>query len=310
MRTDIHRPSKIIPEDYEYVGCRYYGDGMADWNFLRSEIDHIRKHMNETGGKYSSHEHGGSCFICGAHANNLAVYYHRKSNTYIQCGEICADNLQMADNELNLFKLKVRAELDLAKGKAATKKWLSEIGLAEAWDFQDHELLYDPITGHLDAKCNDLLDKGWNGADADFFLKKKRILTDLIEKHVKYGNLSEKQIAFLRKLTTEILNFDRIRVEREKKRKTTAPCPSGRQEITGKILCFKQVEQSYSYDSVDLVTKIVLLVDTGYKVYGTLPGSIHNAEIGNKIRLMATLQPSKDDPTFGFYKRPAKAKIL
>lgn len=310
MRTDIHRPSVIQPEDYEFIGCRYYGDGMADWNFLRAELDRIQAHMKQTGGKYSSHEHGGSCFICGAHANSLAVYYHRKTNKYIQCGEICAHNLDMADNDLNVFKLKVRAELDLAKGKAATQKWLAKIGLTQAWDLQDHELLFAPMAEYLDAKINDLVDFNWNRSDARLFLDKKRILTDMIEKHVSNGNLSEKQIAFLRKLTAEIINFDRIRADREKKRRTTKPCPSGRAEISGTILSIKQVEQSYSYYSARLITKITLQTDAGYKLYGTLPESIANAKVGSKVKMTATLQPSNDDPIFGYYKRPTKAEII
>ena len=57
-RTDAHRPSAIVPADYNYVAHRYFGPDAMDVNPNAMKI--ISEHMASTGGKYSRHEHGGS----------------------------------------------------------------------------------------------------------------------------------------------------------------------------------------------------------------------------------------------------------
>ena len=47
--------------------------------------------------------------------------------------------------------------------------------------------------------------------------------------------------------------------------------------------------------------------DSGFKVFGTVPSSISRVSKGDVVEFTATLEPSKDDPKFGFYKRPSKA---
>ena len=61
-RTDTHRPSAIIPDDYQYVACeciKTEGDiELCDLQHENRQI--IREHMAQTGGTYSKHEHGGT----------------------------------------------------------------------------------------------------------------------------------------------------------------------------------------------------------------------------------------------------------
>jgi hypothetical protein len=49
--------------------------------------------------------------------------------------------------------------------------------------------------------------------------------------------------------------------------------------------------------------------DAGWAVWGTIPSAISQVEIGDRVSLVATVEASADDKTFGFYKRPAKAAI-
>jgi hypothetical protein len=49
--------------------------------------------------------------------------------------------------------------------------------------------------------------------------------------------------------------------------------------------------------------------DRGFRVYGTVPGDIIGVANGDRVRFDAAVEPSKDDPKFGFYKRPTKATI-
>jgi hypothetical protein len=98
-RTDIPRPGAILPSEYGGVGFSYSprtGDVLADAQDALAERARIRAHMQRTGGRYSGHEHGGSCHVCGASAIYLVVFYHRATNTYIQTGMDCADNMTMS----------------------------------------------------------------------------------------------------------------------------------------------------------------------------------------------------------------------
>ncbi|MFZ0708717.1 MAG: hypothetical protein WAM53_01625, partial [Terrimicrobiaceae bacterium] len=166
-RTDIHRPSAIIPADYEFVACELvpgpFGAPMA----LLPERERIRKHMEATGGTYSRHEHGGNCHICGS--VNLIyslLYYHAKSNSYIRMGDDCAQKLEFGGTrELNIFRKAVREEMEIAKGKGKAQRILTESGLDRAW------AIFESTTAGYE----------------------EGIIRDIVGKLVKYGSISVNQ---------------------------------------------------------------------------------------------------------------------
>jgi hypothetical protein len=82
---------------------------------------------------------------------------------------------------------------------------------------------------------------------------------------------------------------------------------AGRQEIRGKVVGFKFV-RGFGYNSPD-VCKVIIKDTEGRGYYGTLPSAISDAEKGDWVCLTGTVEPSDDDPLFGFFKRPAKATI-
>ena len=86
-------------------------------------------------------------------------------------------------------------------------------------------------------------------------------------------------------------------VEEQATAATAAPVPTGTVEIEGTIKTVKFVEAYGSY-------KIKVVSDAGWSVWGTLPRAIDRAEVGDRVRFTATVEPSKDDATFGFFKRP------
>jgi len=83
-----------------------------------------------------------------------------------------------------------------------------------------------------------------------------------------------------------------------------APVPTGRVAVKGKVLMTKTVD-GYAYNT--LVHKMLVKDDSGFKVFGTVPNAISCVSKGDVVEFTATLEPSKDDPKFGFYKRPSKA---
>lgn len=168
-RTDIHRPSAIVPADYHFVAVRYIGPNGGTLMSVAHERKVLDAHMARTGGKYSQHQHGGSCHVCGAGALYLAVYHHPKTNKYICVGEDCADKMDLEDGGRAFASVRkaVGADREFRAGKAKAERLLIERGLIAAKEM-DHD-----------------------------------IIRDLVRKLEQYGNLSDKQWAFLTKLVEE-----------------------------------------------------------------------------------------------------------
>ena len=82
------------------------------------------------------------------------------------------------------------------------------------------------------------------------------------------------------------------------------PCPTGRVGITGEILAIK-LQEGYYGDTWKMLVKD----DRGFKVWGSIPSSLH-ASRGARVSFMAAVEPSADDDKFGFFKRPTKAVNL
>lgn len=81
---------------------------------------------------------------------------------------------------------------------------------------------------------------------------------------------------------------------------------TGRQDIRAILLGVKRKRNKFSYNG-GMILKGLFLSDHGFKVYGTLPQGADEEDRGTIFTFKATLERSKDDPRFGFYKRPSEA---
>ena len=86
---------------------------------------------------------------------------------------------------------------------------------------------------------------------------------------------------------------------------TRTPVVEGRQVIVGKIESVRSEQTQFGWQ-----TKARITTDAGFVVWGTLPAAIIDATPGTRVELTATVTASSSDPTFGFYSRPSKAKVL
>lgn len=180
-RTDVHRPSVINPEDYDYVCFRYHGPDIGMIMAAKGQMEIFNAHMARTGGRFSAHEHGGSCHVCGASANYLVTWYHPASNRYIQTGADCAAKMDMLDAvAFRSWKKKLAAGAKVYAGKAKAEATLKDAGLEAAWD----------LTQNNDARATDAW--AWD------------TLTDMVDKLVRYGSWSEKQFGFAGKLVARL----------------------------------------------------------------------------------------------------------
>lgn len=277
MRTDIHRPSVINGEEYQWVSFDYYGGSdLGALLCVEAERERFRAHMASSGAKFSGHEHGGICHICGC--GNIAyacIFYHEKSNSYIITGQDCAEKLDMSTGDSSAFRRGIKNHLEAIAGKKKAEAFLNAQGLSRAWQFYtDSQRAY-----------------GWE----------ENTITDIVYKLVRYGSISEKQTAFLKTLLAKIDNRAVIEAERKRQYDAATPCPTGRIRISGTVLALKVVTGFRGMDT----TKILIQADSGFKLWGS---RFNNVEKGDSVSFVATIEPSSDDPKFGFFKRPvAKA---
>jgi hypothetical protein len=289
MRNDIHSPKNLVPADYEYVAQEIvpgagifggYDPMMGDIQRANREI--IRAHMARTGGTYSGHDHAGNCGVCGSpNAIYTVLFYHAKTNTYVRTGQDCAETIDArAANGMDKLRDEVKRGREAVAGKNKAKAVLAEAGLTAAWDIYATPAFYP-------------------GGDV---YREPVIITDIVGKLVKYGSVSDRQLDFLRKLVAEFADKPAREAERAAKRAAEAeaaePCPTGRLEVTGTILSVRVDDTMYGP-----VTKMLVKAAAGFKLWGTMPAGCHGDK-GDTVTFKATIEPSRDDPKFGFFKRP------
>jgi hypothetical protein len=313
-RTDIHRPSQIIPGDYQYVAVWTMNiQGFGDAEFILREREISRAHMARTNGKLV-HNSNGSCGICGnVMAIYLVLFYHEKSNEYIVVGVNCAQKLDMGCDfkAVELFKRRCADAREQQAGKRKAIALLSDAGLIDAWEIYTAEYpehateckaagrnQFGDDNG-VENVCTCDFDARWKNFNA----YEENTIRDIVGKLVKYGNISDNQKSFVSKLLGNIARRPIIEAERAAEKEAAAPVVEGRHEVVGTVLTIKQVETetSFHYGDDGVRTKALIRLDDGAKVWGS---RFANIEKGDRVRFTATFTPSKDDPKFGFYSRP------
>lgn len=137
-----------------------------------------------------------------------------------------------------------------------------------------------------------------NEADARFF---GGFAGDILSKMANF-DLSEKQVAAVVRAVEE---HDAKLVAEEERIANTPPVTEGTFEVVGTIVSTKWQENQWGGSLKQLVE-----LDNGQRLWGTKPTSLDEAQTGDRVVFTATVTPSTDDPTFGFYSRPRKAEIL
>ena len=273
-RTDCHAPKNIVAEDYQFVAFDHMKiECIEDCKYALQQREAIQRHMEETGGTYSHHEHGGNCMVCGsARAVWTVLYYHEKTNSYVRVGQDCADKIDMSCGDANAFRKHIKNHMKAIAGNKKAIATLEAEGLSAAWELRNRE---------------------WS---SDFGFE-ERTIRDLVDKLIRYGSLSEKQIAFMRNLFKQITDRPAIQAQRAKEHELAEECPSGRVIIKGHVISKKSVE---GYGG-EMSTKVLIQSETGFKVYGS---QFSRCQPGHYVEFKATVEVSEKDSKFGFFKRP------
>jgi len=289
-RKDIHRPSEINPEDYYFVALNCHKLEPDDLTDLAQWREVFRNHQKATGASFSGHQDNGGCDICGANCVYTAIFYHEKTNKYIEVGTICAEKLDMGDaRQFKNFRTACKSATELKAGKKKAKATLVEKEMFTAWyHYISKEIL------------------------PQYPANKVYIVRDIVGKLVQYGSLSEKQFDFLKSLLEQIENWDAIQKRREEEKAKAEDCPTGKVAIKGSVVSTKWHDDFYNGRTV-----MTVKTKEGYLIWGTVPSSLLWDEEGLAIDLKgkdvefnANLTPSDSDSKFGFFKRPSKAKIV
>jgi len=325
-RTDIHRPSVIVPTDYQFVAIGNMKiESLGDCYEMTYQRKVLREHMERTGGRFSMHEHGGNCHVCGAHCCWTIVFYHQKTNTYIRTGSDCADKLDMAydQGDLDRFKKSVATAEKNRAGKAKAKLMLEKAGLGAAWDIhlKHEEMVAARVAFNREwtAKRQAEFEKtgDWEEITSSQLwyrlpecppepIKDSYTLNDMVSKAIAWGDpWTEKQENFARILIDRIQRQPEIEAARAAEAAAAEPVPvtDKRIVIEGEVVSTKVVDGGFG-----TVIKCQIKTAAGWRCWGTRP--LPDLKRGDKVRFIARLKPSDDDPKFGFFSRPTKAEVL
>lgn len=273
MRSDIHRPSatEFDPDAYTYCGA-------FDSNPDEGCPGEIRKAVADLVAKGYRFGAGSSskCGHCGAFIRYAALMVREDVKEFIFVGQTCLGNRFDGLSAAEFKRLRESARLSrerATKAERVAAVLAENPGLAEA-------------------------------LNADHYI------ADDIRWRFEYsGQISEKQIELVFKVAAQAAERAIVVAEREAKRAelvaSGVSVPTGRLVIEGKILSTKWVENDFG-------GSLKMLVESaeGWKVWGTVPSALSEFENGTMVRFTATVEPSKDDPVFGFFKRPTKAEVL
>jgi hypothetical protein len=143
-------------------------------------------------------------------------------------------------------------------------------------------------------------------------------LSDMAHKVERYGDISEAAASYARKILTWVTEADERlaarEVEQAAKIAAGAVVTAGRQVIEGEI-----TKVSWKSNDFGGAWKVTIVADNGARYWGSLPTAlvdtveweaVEDSFKHKRIRLTGTVEPGSDDPTFGFFKRPAKAEVL
>lgn len=300
-RTDAHRPTALVTENYEYVdsldlqepsptvvGPNANGQYMVipalsvAQQARRTELLDLIENSTE-------HRDTGKCDHCGAHLRYVAIMRYTNGQV-ITVGETCLDN-RFGRATADFQAMRKQAELD--RKEQRIKK------LVAAFVEANPDLFWMASLQTSWVQCG-LTTEGASvaGVRANYFL------LDVSHKLRQYGELSERQVAAVRAAVIRDAQYAAERAAKVAAAPPATPVVTGRVEITGTVLTTKWTEGQFS------TFKMMVRDDRGFRVWGTVPSSIGNPARESRVRFTAQVEASKDDPTFGFYSRPNKAEAL
>lgn len=135
------------------------------------------------------------------------------------------------------------------------------------------------------------------------------VVNDMVGKLIKFGNLTEKQWAFMANLLKQIAERPAKMAARAAEKEAAAPIPAEmlgkRVKVQGEVLTVKGVNGRFGFQ-----VKMLIKAEAGWKVWGTRPMAGAETKKGDVVAFEAKVEVSKDDPKFGFFSRPTNFQMV
>lgn len=269
-RTDIHRPSVLVPTAYTYIldFCNSK-DFMPAVN--RTEALTIYKLKG-------AHIHGGifSCDICGAHYTYGTLFMHDATGEIISVGHDCADKLHLLRDCEAAERLMRQAKAAGLRAIETLERYMGLVAFVRA----NRALMADLAVDHP-------------------------IIQDIRAKLVSTGarwGLSEKQRALILKLATES--------RQPPEKHVPVPVCEGRMLVEGTVASVKVVDSFYGQQckiTVKVETPDGSWLVYGTAPAALLD---ERDLRGKRVSFMARVERGGRDPHFGFFSRPTKLQLV
>lgn len=284
---DRIRPANFNPADVQVVGALdtrapafdaaalfglpadMYDMVIAEYAELRAAW--IARNVELFGREYP----GSSCEHCGAHIRWAAIVRYLPTGQHFIVGETCADERMSLtnrhDHDMRMLRMSIEARSEKMRLLSARAHFARNFPAEAAYLFDDAR----PYNNFID---------------------------DLRSKLLRYGSLSDKQVACI----TRNITRDADRAAKQAERAANSgPAPTGRVEVTGTIVSVKWVENDFG-GTLKMVTRF----ENGSAAWVTAPAKLVNPKVGDVVTYTATFTPADDDPSFAFGKRPTGATYI
>lgn len=262
-------PSVLDPQDVDFVLAWDSGDE-SWWKPSAGECAAMRVRLAPE----AKARTGGfnRCTMCGAHLRYVVVATLISTGELFVVGEECADSLSIAAQVS-------RKVSDLRANAKAKRENMKAAARADAY-----------------------LEANPTVADAFTLRERSGFLADVWSNLRRYGSLTDAQEEAVVRVAGSIREAD-ARREAEKNL-PVVPVIEGRVTVTGTVLTTKVQNSIYGE-----TLKMLVRDDRGFKVWGTVPAALAGEGLkGARVTFTATVERSRDDEAFGFYKRPNKAQ--
>ena len=276
MGKGLAAAATFDPAEWRILGYFYTGDSEEMAEVYQSDIYDLEEAIGTA--EAEAILEVGKCESCGTNFLHGAVVENTIDFGRLIIGQICAHEYFSLPNVVALRT----AEARKLKQK---KEWEAKTAAKRAAFLADNPGLEEAL-------------------ETDHY-----IVADIGSRFDKWGDLSPRQVELVFKLAAEAAERAATPAEPEK---PLVPVVEGVQTITGTILGLKYQEGFYG-----TTRKMLAEVEAEggvFKLWGTIPKALNNggdSELkGRRFSLIAEVEASRDDESFGFFSRPRQAKWL
>lgn len=292
------RPRNFNPADVEVVGwmdtrvphldaAALFGLPPDVYERVVEEFNEFRSRWIARNVKLFGREYPGSrCEHCGQVIRWAGIVRYLPTGQHFIVGETCAEERMSLANrrehDLRLERLAAQHRAEVEARLLARARFHREYP-------DEAALLFDENRGYDD------------------------FLDSLRGRLLRYGELTERQLAALTRRVERLRREEARRAARAEALANTPPVPEGRRTIKGVVVSTKIIDGDYG-----TTYKMLVQEDDGNRVFGTIPAAINTGEAWQamqepmkvRVRFDAKVERSERDEHFGFFSRPTKARLM